>query len=238
MVKYYGTSILKPDGYSKHVANFLTKDIKNNNRMIFIPADFEDVVEISYQIEKHLAYFSKIGIEFKEYVDITMYVGSENIKEIILNADVIILGGGNPFVQFEYLKKYGIDVLLGEYNGVLMGYSAGAMCMSKHIVMTPLNDEYPEFDIRDGMNLDGISIIPHFNINGSLIPDSITNEYGETMVIADLYQASKYVGLLYLLSDVPQATFIRCEKELIEVIDGDCYLIEQGEIAKYESNNY
>ena len=58
-----------------------------------------------------------------------------------------------------------------EFDGIMMGMSAGAMLMSKYIIVTPCSDKYPDFRIENGLNLDGISIYPHNNTDLEEYPE-------------------------------------------------------------------
>ena len=69
-----------------------------------------------------------------------------------------MLMGGNPFHQKELLEEKELVDILKNYNGVILGFSAGAMNMSKYIIITPCSEEYPDFDIKEGLNLSNISL--------------------------------------------------------------------------------
>ena len=68
-------------------------------------------------------------------------------------------------------EKLGIMDELKKFNGVMLGFSAGAMLMSKYIIIIPCSEEYPNFQIEEGLNLDGISIYPHNNTAEEKYPD-------------------------------------------------------------------
>lgn len=67
----------------------------------------------------------------------------------------------------------GIIDELKNYKGVMLGFSAGAMLMSKYIIVTPCSEKYPEFHIEEGLNLDGISIYPHNNTTQEQYPENL-----------------------------------------------------------------
>ena len=72
--------------------------------------------------------------------------------------------------------------------------------MSKHIIITPCNEEYPEFHIEDGLNLDGISIYPHNNTNEEDYPNTLVVDE-ETYKKEDLIKVANEYGEYYLLQD-------------------------------------
>ena len=111
-----------------------------------------------------------------------------------------MLMGGDPFEQKLLCEKLGIIDNLKNYNGILLGMSAGAMLMSKYIIITPCSEEYPDFHIEEGLNLSGISIYPHNNFEGDVYPD-ILNIGDETYKKVDLLSVAFKYGEFYLLQD-------------------------------------
>ena len=94
----------------------------------------------------------------------------------------------------------GLLEVLKKYDGVLLGFSAGAMLMSKYIIITPCSEEYPDFHIEEGLNLDGISIYPHNNTKEEEYPDTLVVG-DETYKKEDLIKVANQYGDYYLLQD-------------------------------------
>ena len=82
----------------------------------------------------------------------------------------------------------------------MLGYSAGAMLMSKYIIITPCSEEYPDFHIEEGLNLDGISIYPHNNTTSEIYPNTLVVG-DETYHKEDLIKVAKEYEAFYLLQD-------------------------------------
>ena len=114
---------------------------------------------INEKIPQFKEHFKKVGIEFKDVKCITPNTNKEDAQEWIINSDFIMLMGGNPFLQKDLIEVKGLSNLIKNHNGVIMGFSAGAMNMSKYIIITPCSEEYPEFDVRVGLNLSEISML-------------------------------------------------------------------------------
>lgn len=121
-------------------------------------------------------------------------------QKVVRDACFIMLMGGDPFKQKELCEKLGLLEELKKYNGIMLGFSAGAMLMSKHIIVTPCSEEYPDFHIDDGLNLDGISIYPHNNTNQEDYPDTLVVG-DETYQKCDLIKVASDYGDYYLLQD-------------------------------------
>ena len=145
-------------------------------------------------------HFKNIDIEFDRVNVIEPSLGSNEANNMIKNADFIMLMGGNPFKQKEMCEQLDIIDTLKQFNGVMMGYSAGAMLMSKYIIVTPCSLEYPDFRIEPGLNFDNLSIYPHNNTSDIEYPD-ILSVGEETYKKQDLIKVAKEYGSFYLLQD-------------------------------------
>lgn len=111
-----------------------------------------------------------------------------------------MITGGNPYSLKSMCEKMQIIDALKNYKGVMMGYSAGAMLMSKNIIITPCSDEYPDFHIEDGLNLDEISIFPHNNTSSEEYPD-VLDVCGEVYKKDDNIKVAQEYGEYYLIQD-------------------------------------
>ena len=101
---------------------------KKNPKVLFVPtAGYDDI-----NGDEHIQYgFEKFGCQY----DI-LYLTDEkrtvdDIRSVMLDADIIYVGGGNVEFMMDTWKKTGADKALVEaYNSgkVMSGYSAGAVC--------------------------------------------------------------------------------------------------------------
>lgn len=85
-------------------------------------------------------------------------------QNILSNADVIFLTGGDPFYQIKYIKDNGLDETLMKYNGVIIGISAGSMNQSK-VVYYSKDEQYNETLTYDGLGIVDVTIEPHFDVS-------------------------------------------------------------------------
>lgn len=79
-------------------------------------------------------YFISLGadtLDFLEYSD-----PADEIKQRIASSNLIYLTGGLVNALLERLKKTGVDKLLNNYPGVIVGRSAGALALCKKCVIT------------------------------------------------------------------------------------------------------
>ena len=144
----------------------------------------------------------------------------------------------NEHELIDLIESKELSVILQNYNGVIMGFSAGAMLMSKHIIITPCSEEYPEFHIEEGLNLDGISIYPHNNTNQEEYPNTLVVG-DETYQKEDLIKVANKYGEYYLLQDylredgLTDVSIIKSTNGSLEFYtenDGKIWLVKSGEI--------
>lgn len=155
-----------------------------------------------------------------------------DINKAIREASLIMLMGGDPFKQKELCKKLELLDELKRYQGVMVGISAGAMLMSKYIIITPCSKEYPDFHIEKGLNLDNISIYPHNNTNEEEYPKTLVVG-NETYQREDLIKVANEYGEYYLLQDYLREDGLT-DVSIIKSINGDIeiYTENNGKVWK------
>ena len=203
-INYYSSGFNHENAFWSELAEQLKKDIKETNRIIYIPGGNSEK-SVNKALNKYIPsfteHFKKIGIEFENVECITPEMSEENAKELVLNSNMVFLMGGDPFSQKELFSSKGLVPILENYDGVIFGMSAGAMNMSKNIIITPMGEEYPNFDIREGLGLSEFSFYPHFNFEGTIVPEKIVLSPDETIISDDLLKVAKEHGTFYCLQD-------------------------------------
>jgi len=103
-------------------------------------------------------YFITLGadtVNFVEYADST-----ENIAEKMAAAHLVYLTGGLPSVLIERLRTMGVDRLLKEYDGVVVGRSAGALALCRRCVATSRDNS--KVKIVRGIGLVDLTVKVHY----------------------------------------------------------------------------
>ena len=199
MIRYYCSGFDDNNAFGYGIGNMLKKELTNTKSIVYIPGAYDDISKSTdIYVPRYTNYFKQVGIEFNEIHILSK--DSINAKELVNNASLVMLMGGDPFEQIKLCRKLDIIEELKNYKGVMIGYSAGAMIMSKYIIITPCSLEYPEFHIEEGLNLDNISIYPHNNTNSEIYPDILELE-DETYKKEDLLLVANKYGKFYLLQD-------------------------------------
>lgn len=106
-------------------------------------------------------YFKCLGASTVNTVDYSCTF--EDVKEKIFASDLVYLTGGVPTVLVERLKKSGIRILLRDFEGVIVGRSAGALALCEKCVITCRSTS--EVKIIDGLDLVDITLKAHYRLD-------------------------------------------------------------------------
>lgn len=107
--------------------------------------------------------FQDMGINKIEFVDVEF----DDVQKL-MEYDIILINGGDPFYLIYHLKKSGADRILRELvddGKIIIGISAGSMVLGLDIAV--LNYIYPEDNIFKAEDLSALKIVnmriyPHF----------------------------------------------------------------------------
>jgi len=239
MTRYYCSGFDINNAFGHGLGEMFLSELINTKSIVYIPGNPEKIQKAR---EKYVPAFTEhlknVGIQFDSSIIITPEMNSDEAQKTVREASFIMLMGGDPFKQKEMCEKLGLLEELKKYDGVMLGFSAGAMLMSKHIIITPCSEEYPDFHIEEGLNLDGISIYPHNNTNQEEYPNTLVVG-DETYQKEDLLKVANEYGEYYLLQDylredgLTDVSIIKSTNGSLEFYienDGRVWLVKSGEI--------
>lgn len=239
MTRYYCSGFDISNAFSHGLGDMFLNELKDRKSVVYIPGNPEKIQKAREKyVPAFTNHFKNIGIEFDNSIIITPDMVNEEAKNAIKEASFIVLMGGDPFKQKEMCNKLGLLEELKKYDGIMLGYSAGAMLMSKYIINTPCSEEYPNFHIEEGLNLDDISIYPHNNTNQEEYPDILVVG-DETYKKEDLITVANKYGEYYLLQDylredgLTDVSIIKSSNNNLEFYtenDGRIWLVESNGI--------
>lgn len=135
--------------------------------------------------------FAEAGMPFSSYAVLDGY-NAEDAAFLIENSDLIILAGGHVPTQNQFFRDIGLAQLLEDYQGVVLGISAGSMNMAEVVYAQPedpgesIDPDYERF--VPGLGLTSINICPHYQkvhdmiLDGKRLFEDITyvDSYGHT----------------------------------------------------------
>ena len=155
------------EGYDIH-APWLYEKLKNyikpNHRVAVVAFSFRDSRvksladwNILYSKENGRFYggivdgFTAYGISEENISFINYFTDTkESAKEKIENADIVYFLGGLPDRMMERIKEFELQDILMRHNGIVMGYSAGAVIQLAEYHLSP-DEDYPEFGYYEGL---------------------------------------------------------------------------------------
>ena len=101
-----------------------------------------------------------------------------DIKDAIMSSDIVFLAGGHVPTQNTFFRKIGLKEILQDYNGVVIGQSAGSMNCAELVYVQP--EEPEDFADKDfkiqiaGLGLTKYNIMPHINFAKDYDYDGVT----------------------------------------------------------------
>jgi len=134
-----------------------------NKNLVFINAPGFNNDHLYF--DKIIKCFTKIGINFKTSIEISDMSKIEYLKSFPKDR-VYFLMGGNPLTQFELIKNYNLLEELKNYNGLVIGFCAGAINLSKHSIITT-DEDFKTPISYTGIGRVDISVEPHFHLDDS-----------------------------------------------------------------------
>jgi len=173
--------------------------------------------------------FNMSGFIFKEIIMLDKRNANDS-KNIISNSDMIVLCGGHVPTQNNWFKEINLKEILNNYDGIIVGSSAGSMNCAKTVYCPPeLEGEAINPDFKkwfEGLCLTDINIFPHYS-------ELLDEEIDGFKMIEDIVLKDSFESPIYALND---GSFIKIyDKEI--TIHGECFKICNGVITNICENN-
>jgi len=229
-------SIAKVDGEkvpcimdnSNKMIDALKQALTMQNKIVVLPSNPEDFERNDFFHNINESSFKMSGFTFSEIVTIDNR-NKNDIKTLLQDANLIILGGGRVPIQNKWFKEINLKDLLREYNCVIIGISAGSMNCAD-IVYSYTEDEgdaiNPNYDRWiEGLGLTDIKILPHFE-------EIKTKEMDGLKILEDIVLPDSHKHPIYGIND---GSFIEINEQE-KLVYGECYKIHNGVIEKICDN--
>ena len=143
---------------------------------------------------------------------------------LIWQSDLIILAGGHVPTQNAFFQEIGLREMLENYQGVVMGISAGTMNSAERVYAQPeeAGESDPDFQrFLPGLGITEVNVLPHYQqvkdylLDGKRLFEDVT--YADSM--GECFFA--FVDGTYLLIDEGQTWLY-----------GEAYCIQDGQIEQ------
>lgn len=170
----------------------------------------------------HKRAFEKSGFTVKSW-DVFSLFQKNKLKKLISNANLIILAGGHVPTQNKFFHHIHLQKYIKNYNGLVIGISAGSMNAAAEVYAQPENfgevksTHYRRF--LKGLGIVDISVLPHYK---EIKHQRIDNQ----RIMEDVTLPDSYGRKFYAIED--GAYIVATEN----IIYGNCYVIKDGKIKK------
>ena len=211
----------KMDNTNKFIEKF-KENLDNNRKFIFIASSPDDYDRTDNYAYVTFESFKLDGFIFNDYIIIDhRYNG--NLKEDIESSDVIFLAGGHTPTEMAYFEEIGLRDILNNYEGIIIGQSAGAINLAKTVVCAPeYEGEIGTDYVWNGLGKTNINIEPHFVLD---VPKEDLNVRKELLKISIDYPLYAICDGSYIFDDGQEQT-----------IYGESYYISNRNIEPLSKN--
>lgn len=195
---------------------------------LFIASAPDEPEENEHFAESVRASFEAEGLRFS-CVRILDRRTAQDAARLVGEADFIVLSGGHVPTQNRFFEEIGLKELISDFDGILMGISAGTMNSAELVYSQPelpgeaADPEYRRF--LPGLGITRIMVLPHYQ--------AIKEEYLDGMrLFEDITYPDSFGRQFYAL---PDGSYILGE-DGEEELHGEAYVIADGEIRKISEN--
>ena len=215
-ITYIFSGFSVEEHFGKEVSRVFQKDLNDCKNIIFIPGGMGKNSKTDKYVNTDVEWFREIGIDIKNVDIFDVDMNMETLEEKINNADIIFLMGGDTIGQFEFISKLDISEKIKEFQGAVIGVSAGAINLGNiSICSKDIDDGVENTKIYEGIGRIDYTFEPHFEISNC---ELLKNE---------LFPASNKFKIYGITNDT--ALKVSNEKE-IDIIKGDLYIINNSEV--------
>ena len=215
-----GQKITHPMDNSNGIVDQIKSNLANNKKVVFVASDMNFAHE-NIMVYANIFFDSMkmVGINFDEYL-VLDGSSKDNAVEYLKDASMIFLCGGDTYKQHEFFKAISLKELLKDYNGIVIGQSAGAINMADSVFNSPEEQEDSEPVFYDGLGLTNINIEPHY-VHGAPHLDDNT-KYQWDVIMKESYNRKIYAQC--------NGSHIFIDDNNIATVYGETYLIHEGNI--------
>lgn len=132
-----------------------------NNGILYIASSPDDSEKVDSYASLIFSSLKLSGITFSEYFVLDNRT-KNNASEYVKKSNVIFLSGGDTYIENEFFKQIQLKELLHDFDGIVIGQSAGSINMAESVYNSPEEGDLSEPIYFEGLGLSNINIEPHF----------------------------------------------------------------------------
>lgn len=149
---------------------------------------------------------------------------AQDVAGLLYESDIVLLSGGHVPTEAEFFEEIGLDMLMPEYEGIVIGVSAGSMNCAETVYCQPEEEGEsldPDFErFIPGLGLTGLNILPHYQ----QVKDNILD--GQRL-FEDITYPDSYIHPLLALVDGSYVVSYDGK----ETVCGEAYLLWDGHLT-------
>lgn len=154
-------AILNPE--NEFIDN-LRRRMPKSARCLFVCSDPDDTAFTDRVAQEMGQAFAEAGFVFSDIAILDRRT-DEDAQMMIWSSDFILLFGGHVPTQNAYFQEIGLGQLLENYQGILMGISAGTMNAAGRVYAQPEEpgESDPDFErFLPGLGITDVNVLPHY----------------------------------------------------------------------------
>lgn len=185
--KVNGKKIPKKIDNENKVVDQIKSNLDKEDTMIFFCSNPSDYEKNDNYSKLTFDSFNMSGFNFKKLI-VVDYRYKGNLEIDIKNSDIVFLAGGHTYTEMKYFDEINLRSLLKNYDGVIIGQSAGSINLADTVVCAPeFKEEIGTKYVWKGLGKTNINIEPHFILNPPKEDISIREELLNLSTHYDIY---------------------------------------------------
>lgn len=197
-------------------------------RALFVCSDPDDWATMDYYAELMEGSFVKAGFPLERF-GILDGRNADRAAELVGEAKLLILAGGHVPTQNRFFARIGLRELLRDFDGVLVGISAGSMNCAETVYAQPERDgEAADPNYRrflPGLGLTKRMLLPHYQDLKNEVLDGLR-------VMEDVAFPDSMGRCFYCL---PDGSYLLLEDGK-ETLFGEAWSLKDGKLTHISSN--
>ena len=213
-------AILSPDN---HFIDNLFSCLPANPRCLFICSDPDDPGFTDRVSSEMAAAFQEAGMEFSRLYKLDRR-NRQDAQMLIWKSDLIILSGGHVPTQNAFFQEIGLKDMLQNFQGVLLGISAGTMNAAERVYAQPeeSGESAPDFQrFLPGLGITHINVLPHYQQVKDYLLDGMR-------LFEDVTYGDSYGECFYAFVD---GTYLLIEDGM-STLYGEAYCLQDGQMTQ------
>ena len=151
--------------FTDEIAQVLRENLPVRERLVFISAWPEDCARNDDDSDGMHRMFAERGMGFADHFVIDRRTSAAEAVQLVQEADCVFLMGGDPVAQMALIRDLCLVSPLRDSRAMILGVSAGAMNMGKHVA-----EIWDSKAFYEGIGLADITIKAHYTPGEWFVP--------------------------------------------------------------------